>query len=160
MKIIYLITFCMVFTLMSCKKSINGPEADVGKNMNKNLLASTADVEKAIVKFNNAMVNADSIQLVDLVSNELTYGHSSGLVQNKREFIDDVIHGPFNFSMIQNPDQSIHMVGGTAIVRHVFEAKATNEGKTVDIRIGNMQVYQKSQDGDWKLLARQAFKLK
>jgi len=105
------------------------------------------------------MVNADSIQLNKLTSDALTYGHSSGLIQNKSEFINDVVNGPFNFSMIDNPEQNIYLFDNTAIVRHVFQAKATNNGEQVDIRIGNIQVYQKNKTGIWKLLARQAYKL-
>jgi len=116
-------------------------------------------IQKIITDINNAMVNADSIQLNKLTSDALTYGHSSGLIQNKSEFINDVVNGPFNFSMIDNPEQNIYLFDNTAIVRHVFQAKATNNGEQVDIRIGNIQVYQKNKTGIWKLLARQAYKL-
>lgn len=153
--------YIMVITIF-CASCIgeNPKESDVSatqiEELNENVWR---EITKVVTDFNNAMVNADSVQLEKLTSDALTYGHSSGLVQNKSEFIDDVIHGPFDFSKIDNPEQSIHLLDDTAIIRHVFEAKATNDGNQVDIRIGNIQVYKKNQNGIWKLLARQAYKL-
>ncbi len=118
-----------------------------------------ADVEKAVATFNEAMVNPERDLLERLCADELSYGHSSGIIQNKAEFIDDLINGPFNFLSVDSPEQTIQLSGDTAIVRHIFLASATNDGKPVDIRIGNMQVYKSDNEGKWRLLARQAYKL-
>ena len=50
------------------------------------------------------------------------------------------------------------MAGDNAIVRHVFSNTTETGGKTASISVGILQVWQK-QAGDWKLLARQAFRL-
>jgi len=118
-----------------------------------------ADVEKAVKALNDAIVNPEKSALEKLCSDKLTYGHSSGLVQNKDEFIDDLINGPFDFSSVTAPDQTIYLSGTTAIVRNIFFAQATKEGEPLDIKIGNIQVYEMSNNGQWQLLARQAFKL-
>ncbi len=81
------------------------------------------------------------------------------LIQDRAGFIDDIVNGPFDFSSVEAPDQTIHISGNTAIVRHIFLAKASNAGEPVDIRIGNVQVYQKGKNGKLRLLARQAYKL-
>lgn len=117
------------------------------------------DIGEVVSKLNNAMVNKDSLQLDFLTSDFLSYGHSSGLVQTKGEFITDILNGPFNFSRIENPNQQIKIADNVAVVRHIFEAKATNNGNPIDIRIGNLQIYERSKNGNWKLLARQAYKL-
>ncbi|MCJ8164059.1 nuclear transport factor 2 family protein [Pontibacter sp. E15-1] len=117
-----------------------------------------AAVAAAVEKFNQAMVSADRSQLNQLTAGELSYGHSSGKVQDKVAFVDDVVDGAFDFLTIAASDQSILLAGNTAIVRHVFSSEATNNGTPVRIKIGNMLVWQK-QKGQWKLLARQAFKL-
>lgn len=56
------------------------------------------------------------------------------------------------------PELSITMAGDAAIARHLFEAEMETDGKTNNVKIGALQVWQK-QDGNWKLLARQGFKL-
>lgn len=116
------------------------------------------DVADAVDSLNRAIVNPEKALLEKITADELTYGHSSGLVQNKEEFMDDLVNGDFNFSSVNAENQTIYIVGETAIVRHIFSAKATNAGEPVEIRIGNILVFQE-QEGEWKLLARQAFKL-
>lgn len=116
------------------------------------------EVAAAVEKFNQAMVQADGGSLERLTAEELSYGHSSGKVQDKTAFVEDVVKGPFDFVTIDVADQTIKMAGETAVVRHVFSSQATNNGSPTNIRIGNVLVWQK-QAGEWKLLARQAFKL-
>lgn len=116
------------------------------------------EVAAAVERFNQAMVSADKSQLEMLTAEQLSYGHSSGKVQDKAAFVEDVVNGPFDFVTIEPVDQTVTMAGETAVVRHVFTSEATNNGTPTSIKIGNMMVWQK-QKGQWKLLARQAFKL-
>lgn len=116
------------------------------------------EVALVVQKFNKAIVDADKKGLEKITADKLTYGHSSGKVENKTEFVDGVVNGPFDFVTIDAEDQSIEVSGETAVVRHVFVSKATNNGNPLDIKIGNVMVLQK-QKGQWKVLARQAFKL-
>ena len=50
------------------------------------------------------------------------------------------------------------VVGNAAIARHIYLAESELDGKATTTRIGALQVRQK-QDGGWKLLARQGFRL-
>jgi len=117
-----------------------------------------AEVAAAVERFNRAMVSADRAELEAIAAPELSYGHSSGKVQDKAAFVEDVAAGPFDFLTAEVSGQTISLAGETALVRHVWSARATNAGKPTDIRIGNLLVFQRQQ-GQWKLLARQAFKL-
>ena len=45
-----------------------------------------------------------------------------------------------------------------AVARHLYVSESELEGKPTSTKIGALQVWQK-QDGGWKLLARQGFKL-
>lgn len=145
----------IMFGIISCNQSANSTKdqkeiSDTG--------TAERDVASAVDSFNNLIVNPDKVLLGKLTAEALTYGHSSGLIQNKEELIDDLVNGDFDFSSVNAQDQTIYIVGETAIVRHIFSAKAKNAGESVDIRIGNILVFQE-QEGEWKLLARQAFKL-
>jgi len=59
---------------------------------------------------------------------------------------------------ISFPEVSVAVVGDAAIVRHLWESESETDGKPTSTKIGVLQVWQK-QDGNWKLLARQGFKL-
>lgn len=115
-------------------------------------VAATAD------RFIKALVDADKTTLEELTATELSYGHSSGREENRNQFIGRIASGSVDFITIGISDQTIKRAGKIAMVRHVFTSKLVDDGKTLDVRIGVMMVWQK-QKGKWKLLARQAYKL-
>ncbi|WP_149275962.1 nuclear transport factor 2 family protein [Pareuzebyella sediminis] len=106
----------------------------------------------------DAMVNKKNDILEKLTSEKLSYGHSSGTIEDKRTYIDAVMNGPFDFISITPKDQTISISDKTAVVRHIFEAEGINAGEPVDVRIGAMLIFLKQHD-NWKLIARQAYKL-
>ena len=117
-----------------------------------------AAVAQAVEAFRNAMLKADRSQLEALCAEQLSYGHSAGRVENKAQFIDAATSGRSRWKFITLTDQTTQSVGDTAIVRHTLTGEAERDGKTNPIKIGVLMVWRK-QDGDWKLLARQAVRL-
>jgi len=113
---------------------------------------------KLLNEFNQAIINTDSTALKNLVWEDLSYGHSSGLIQNKAAFIAGVMNGPNFFKKFELQNQTVKVSGKNAIVRHLAIAQAVNKGNPVEIRFGNILIWQKKQ-GHWKLLARQGYKL-
>ncbi|MFD2100705.1 nuclear transport factor 2 family protein [Flagellimonas iocasae] len=116
-------------------------------------------VLEALGALDQALIDRDSATLSSITAANLTYGHSSGNIQNKQEFIDDVMNGPFRFVSITNEDQSVDISGNTGIVRHILSAEATNAGNPAKVRIGIIMVFQQNQNNEVVLLARQAYKL-
>jgi hypothetical protein len=105
-----------------------------------------------------AMIDADGTKLKELTSAGLSYGHSSGLVQNQTVFIEKIVNGESDFVTIEFQNQTIEIVGDNAIVRHNLAAHTKDSGIDKDIKIGIMLVWQK-QKNKWLLIARQAYKL-
>jgi hypothetical protein len=117
------------------------------------------EVASAVDNLMKGFVDADKNLLDILTAEELIYGHSSGKVQNKTEFIDEVVSGkPLDYLKIDLEGQTIKVTGKIAVVRHIFNAETSSGGTPGKLRIGIMQVWQ-NQKGKWKLLARQAYKL-
>jgi ketosteroid isomerase-like protein len=114
-------------------------------------------IETLITDLYRAMVEKDRVTLDNLTAETLSYGHSSGAIENKSEYVAAIMNGQFEFISIDTIDQYISISGDTAILRHIFNAKGKNDGKQVDVHIGVMMTLQK-QEGAWKLLARQAYK--
>lgn len=115
-------------------------------------------VASAVEILNKGIIDPDKALLENITSEGLSYGHSGGKIQNKTEFVEDLIHGTFDFLTVNTSNQKIMISGKNAIVRHTFTAKATNAGTPVDLNIGNLLVWRK-EHGQWKLIARQAFRL-
>jgi len=120
--------------------------------------ADEAAVDKAIEALRKALLEKDKARLELLSADQLSYGHSSGKVQTKAEFVDGVMTSKALTKSIAFPELSITVVGDAAIARHLFEAEMETDGKPTSFKIGALQVWQK-QTGNWKLLARQGFKL-
>ena len=115
------------------------------------------DIESSIETLNKAMISPDKSTLEKLTAEDLSYGHSTGVVQNKSEFIKDVLSGPTKFFQIDNANQMITVTDNTAIVRNFCSIKGTRDGVPMNLKIGILMIWIKK-DG-WKLLARQGYKL-
>lgn len=149
-RILYLVV--ALISMIACGSKTNEPKGLVSKS------ETAPDVLNAVVRLNNAMINPTADALDKIAADELTYGHSGGNIQDKTEFIEDLVHGPFSFESIDISDQTVNVVGDVAVVRHIFNSEASDGGTPVHIHMGIVLIFQK-QDGEWKLLARQAYKL-
>jgi len=118
---------------------------------------STA-IAAAVESLRKLMVDPNKAALEKITMDVLSYGHSSGKVQTKAEFIDALTSGASDFVSIDLTEQSIKLSGNTAIVRHVLSANTNDGGKPGTVKLGILTIWQKLQ-GQWKLLARQAVKL-
>lgn len=113
-----------------------------------------AAVAEAVNQLTEALLSGDRESLASLVADELTYGHSSGNIEDKAAFVEAVASGKTDFTKIDLSDQTITVVGKTALVRHKMSADL---GK-IHVDLGILTVWTK-QKKDWKLLARQAFRI-
>jgi hypothetical protein len=118
-----------------------------------------ASVASIVEKLRVAIVDANEAELNKLTSPKLTYGHSNGLIEDKKEFVRAIISGESNFTKIDLSEQSVSISGDVALVRHNLAGETHNKGKEPGTtKLGVLMVFQKTK-GSWLLLARQAFKL-
>lgn len=117
----------------------------------------TAAVEKKVEQLRVAMIDADAKALKQLSSPLLSYGHSGGHIEDQSAFIEKIASGKSDFVTMELADQTISISGDVALVRHNLNADIKDGGVPNTIHLGVLLVWQK-QAGDWKLLARQAFK--
>jgi ketosteroid isomerase-like protein len=118
-----------------------------------------AAVARAVDALTKAMVEVDKPKLEALTSPHLSYGHSAGRVENQRQFVDYLVSRASAFRFINLSDQSVSIAGDAAIARHILTGETVDkEGKATPVRIGVLQVWQKHSE-EWKLLARQAYRL-
>jgi hypothetical protein len=118
-----------------------------------------ASVASIVEKLRVAIVDANEAELNKLTSSKLTYGHSNGLIEDKKEFVRAIISGESNFTKIDLSEQSVSISGDVALVRHNLAGETHNKGKEPGTtKLGVLMVFQKTK-GSWLLLARQAFKL-
>jgi len=115
-------------------------------------------VNAAAEKLRLAMISGEKSDLESLILPELTYGHSGGHIDDAKEFIEKLVSKKSDFVTIDITNQTVNIVGNTAIVRHHFYATTADAGKAPgDVTLYILLVWAKVKN-DWKLLARQAVK--
>src|SRR4051812_12388485 len=112
----------------------------------------TTDVTAAVEAFRKAMVSGDRAELDKLTADELTYGHSSGRLEDKAQFVEALASGKSGFSAIELSNQTVKLVDNVALVRHGFVGTRKKEGDQLKIMV--LTVWLRRQE-QWKLVARQ-----
>ncbi|HEV7994821.1 MAG TPA: nuclear transport factor 2 family protein [Stellaceae bacterium] len=118
-----------------------------------------AAVKENVEALRKALLSADKGQLQQLTATQLSYGHSSGKLQSKAQFVEGVMTRKAVVKSLTFPDLTVAVVGDAAIARHLYVSESEIDGKPHSVRIGVLAVWQK-QDRSWKLLARQAYDLR
>tara|TARA_R110000850_G_scaffold72881_10_gene160092 strand:+ start:152 stop:619 length:468 start_codon:yes stop_codon:yes gene_type:complete len=116
------------------------------------------DLASQVEKLRLALIDPVEATLSELSSEKLSYGHSSGKLENQAQFIEALVSGASDFSAVAFENQTIQVEKNVAIVRHNLAAVVLDGGNSNSIKIGVILVWQKEK-GQWKLLARQAYKL-
>ncbi len=114
-------------------------------------------VAQAVENLRKAMVDADKAMLEKLTDARLSYGHSGGNLEDQATFVKQIVSGHSDFVTMDLTEQTITIVGNTAIVRHKLAADTNDNGKPNTVHLRILLVWQK-EGGEWKLLARQAVK--
>ena len=117
-------------------------------------------VLQRIKKLNEAIFGVkDSVALENLLADKLTYGHSTGKIENRQEMIIAAVANTTSYTDFKMEGAVIYFENKTAIVRYVISAtNISKDGKTSPLHLGLLQVWIK-QKKEWKLTARQAVKL-
>ena len=134
----------------------------VAASANRPARAQSADeraVAQAVEALAKAMLAVDRAGLEAAAADQLSYGHSAGKIETKKEFVDAILSREAAFRKLDLSDQTISVAENEAIVRHLMTGETVSpSGQVSPVKVGVLQVWQK-QGGNWKLLARQAYRL-
>jgi hypothetical protein len=117
-------------------------------------------VAKNLEAFRVAQASANAEILASLCAAELSYSHSSGVVEDKTTFVANATNGKSKWLSLVYENPTIRVVGPAAIVRFHWlgEQEAVADGKKSSTNLHILMNWQK-QGSDWKLLSRSATKL-
>ena len=115
-------------------------------------------VAKAITTLSEAIVAPDQAALRKITWPELSYGHSAGSVENQQQFIDALVSKRSVIASIENPKMSSSVVGDIAISRGTMTFVVAGAGAPSRVDLTLLLIWQK-RGGEWRLLARQAYKV-
>ena len=117
-----------------------------------------AAVAQAVESLRKAMFARDAKGFGELISENVSYGHSAGRIENKKEFIDAALANKSVMKSLTFTDQTVQVNGNHAIVRNTYNGVSELEGKTNNTKIGVLMIWAKEGNA-WRLYARQAYRL-
>jgi ketosteroid isomerase-like protein len=114
------------------------------------------DVVQRMKEFHELMVKGSS-SVKQYLDDSLSYGHSNGWIENKKDFISD-LGTRIDYHSIK--EDSIHagVNGKVAHIRFIGLFDATLDGKQNQFRLRVLEIWVKKKKG-WKIFARQAVRL-
>ena len=120
---------------------------------------SPDEVKAAAEKFRLAMLAEDHETLRTLTSKDLSYGHSSGLIENQEEFLKVFESKNQDYQVWDVRDLTVSFHGEhIAMIRYHVDVEIVTNGTPNKLDLGLLMVWIK-EEGAWKLLARQAFRI-
>jgi hypothetical protein len=110
-----------------------------------------------MLSLKNALLAKDSVSLSGLLADDVTYGHSTGIIQTKAQLIRAVMSGEQDYKSIEPSDMNIRIYDNTGVVTLKLKVNVIYGGKTLDLNMNATLTWVKI-NGDWKLVARQSVK--
>jgi ketosteroid isomerase-like protein len=121
--------------------------------------AETSEQAKALDrKWAEAATHADAAVLNQILSDDLTYTHSSGNTQSKTEFIASVRAKDLQYHSIEFESASVRFYGNTALISSHVRVQVTAAGHDQTVHACFLHVWMKK-NGRWQMVAHQATKI-
>lgn len=123
---------------------------------------SPEDLQKEILAQDarriEAMVKVDVATLGEILRDDLTYIHSSGQIETKAQVIDEIATGKLKYRALVPSEQTVRVLGDTALVTGRAQIKATSGGKALGFWVRFTEVWARSEK-TWQLVAWQSTRL-
>jgi hypothetical protein len=105
-----------------------------------------------------ALVKKDTAALNRLLHEKLSYGHSNGWIESRKDVIADLLSGKLVYNEIDSKEISSAQTGDITIVRTETRIKYLLEGKEGELKLHVMQVWMRV-GSQWQLIGRQSTKV-
>ena len=122
-------------------------------------MTQSVDLEKQIVELERerlkAMIDADSEALNSILSDDLTYIHTTTREDSKKSLIDSLASGGLSYKSMDTEGVKVRIYGDAAVVTGSAEIKVSSGGRLLEFSILFTDVYAK-QEGRWQMVAWQS----
>ena len=116
------------------------------------------EVKQAEQKWIAAVTSKDKSALEAILAKELVYTHSTGLVEDKGQYLQALTSGNQKYDSIEYEAPTIQTYGSTAVVATKVVMKGATKGQPFNNQLRLLHVWVK-QSGKWSLVAHQTTRL-
>ena len=115
-------------------------------------------IDSIIVAFDKALLAKDSVSLQRMLDDNMTYCHSNGWIETKKEVVNDLFNGKLTYKQINATDKEIKVSRRVAAVRMKADVDVIVGGTPVHVKLNILQVWH-WKHRHWVLVARQSVKI-
>jgi hypothetical protein len=105
-----------------------------------------------------AMTQTDTAALDQILADDLTYTHSSGMLETKAQFIDSLKSGRVKYESVECDEVKVRDYGATAVVTGFANFKVQSGGRGTSFRVRFTDIYVNRGDL-WQMVAWQSTRL-
>lgn len=116
------------------------------------------NVQENMKFLDEALVKKDTAALNKLLHEKLSYGHSNGWIESKKEVIADLLNGKLSYTTIDSKELSSEFSGDITLVRTETKIKYVLAGKEGELKLHVLQVWMRV-GYQWQLIGRQSTKV-
>lgn len=120
--------------------------------------AEQSQIMMKMLSLKNSLIEKDSVTLSGLMVDDVTYGHTNGIIQTKAQLIRSVVSGEQDYKRIEPSDMKIRVYENTSVVTMNSKVTMNYQAKPLEMNMFVTLVWIKN-NNDWKLVARQSVKL-
>jgi len=114
------------------------------------------EIRAALETYRQALIHKDAAALGKVLADDLTYSHSSNLLEDKAAVIAS-LKGPNSTEAIDFKELKVRVYGNTAVVKGDVDFRNNNAGTVAVSHLNVLHVLVKGPHG-WQLVARQSTK--
>ena len=118
----------------------------------------TKSIDSAVFSLDRALLAKDTVSLKHLLDDNITYGHSNGWIETKKEVVSDLFSGKLTYKQINVTSKDIKVNKGIAVVRMKAEVDVVVGGTPVQLKLNILQVWH-WRHRHYVLVARQSVKI-
>jgi ketosteroid isomerase-like protein len=122
-------------------------------------VAAEAAVRKVEAQRVEAILKGDTVTLERILAPDLTYMHSSGILDTKESYLASLSSGRLTYKGFDESDVRVRVYGDAAVVTGRAMARAQRGDDLLVTNVALTAVYAKGRDGAWRLVAWQTTRL-
>ena len=115
-----------------------------------------SEIMMRMLTLRSGLINKDSVALDDVLASDVSYGHTSGLIQTKAQLIHSVVSKEQDYQNIIPSDMNIRIYNNTGVVTMKSTVLMNYQGNPLNMDMYITLVWIKK--NKWQLVARQSVK--
>jgi len=120
---------------------------------------NAGDVQAQEDRWVAALKVNDMAALEKLLSPELVYTHSTGIVEDKAAYLGKLKSGDQKYDGVEYSDVKTQLLGRAIVMSATVRMTGATKGVPFDNKLKMLHVWAREKDGSWQLVAHQTTKL-